>query len=173
MTDSFNIRRLGPEDAQAFMVLRREALEMEPLAFGSSPVDDRACSPEFVQGVLADFQEQAVFGCFDASGKLAGMIGVIRASRMKERHKAQIWGMYLQPPARGRKLGRALLRAAVEHARTWPEIGQLHLCVTESASAAKSLYESADFRCWGREPRALAWQGRFVDDFHLVLDLAQ
>jgi RimJ/RimL family protein N-acetyltransferase len=171
MESDFSIRRLRTEDAPALMVLRREALETEPLAFGSSPVDDRANSPGFVQAMLSDVQEQAVFGCFDASGRLIGMIGVVRASRIKERHKAQIWGMYLQ--ARGKGLGRALLSAAIHHARTWPEIEQLHLCVTDAAVAARSLYESAGFRCWGCEPRALAWEGRFVDDFHLLMDLRQ
>ncbi len=58
-----------------------------------------------------------------------------------------------------------------QNAVSKPGIGQLQLSVTESAGVARSLYEAAGFRCWGREPRALACEGRFVDEFHLVLEL--
>jgi hypothetical protein len=33
------------------------------------------------------------------------------------------------------------------------------------------MYESAGFRVWGCEPRALRWNGRTVDDYHLQLAL--
>jgi RimJ/RimL family protein N-acetyltransferase len=49
----------------------------------------------------------------------------------------------------------------------------LHLGVTDAAVSARRLYEAAGFRSWGREPRALQWEGRFVDEFHLVLDLGE
>lgn len=165
-----NIRRLHPEDAASLVALRREALESHPLAFGASIDDDRARSLEFVQTSLAD-SKQAVFGGFEGEN-LIGMVGVIRAPQVKARHKAILWGMYVSPQAREKGVGRALLEAAIEQARAWPGVEQLHLGVTDAAVAAKRLYEAAGFWIWGREPRALQWEGRFVDEFHLVLDLA-
>lgn len=140
------------------------------MAFGASVDDDRGLSLEFVRASLADSREQAVFGCFEGEN-LRGMAGVIRSSRLKQRHKASLWGMYVSPQARGKGAGRALLEAAIDQARAWPGVQQLHLGVTDAAVAARKLYEAAGFRIWGREPRALQWAGLFVDELHLVLDL--
>ena len=167
---TLNVRRLRPEDAESLVALRREALVEEPLAFGASVDDDRGLSLECVRTALADNQEQAVFGRFEGAN-LTGMVGIVRESKVKRRHVAVIWGMYVAPAARGKGLGRALLAAAIAHARTWPAVDQLQLSVTDTATSARRLYEAAGFRCWGRQVRALQWQGRFVDEFHLVLDL--
>jgi GNAT superfamily N-acetyltransferase len=163
------IRRLDTGDAEALVALRRQALETEPLAFASSVDDDIGLALDSVQTFLRDREAQAVFGHFDRAD-LVGMVGLVRASKVKQRHKATIWGMYVLPRARSKGLGGALLDAAVQQAREW-RVELLHLCVTEAAPLAKRLYEAAGFREWGREARALHWKGRFVDDHHLVLDL--
>jgi GNAT superfamily N-acetyltransferase len=169
MSVRLDIRRLCPEDVVSLIALRREALENHPLAFAASIEDDRGLSPEFVGTVLAD-HEQAVFGHFEGT-RLTGMVGVLRGAGVKRRHKAQVWGMYVAPLARQQGVGRALLDAAIAQARSWPGVSQVHLSVTDPAVAARRLYEAAGFRSWGREPRALQWEGRCVDEFHLVLDL--
>lgn len=165
-----SIRRLHPPDAASLVALRRDALVSHPLAFWASPDDDRGLSLDSVRGSLANQREQAVFGYFEGAD-LAGMVGVIRATEVKRRHKAYIWGMYVAPGARRKGVGRALLESAIEQARAWPGVDRLHLSVTEAAAEARKLYESEGFRCWGREARALAWQGQFVDEAHLVLEL--
>lgn len=170
MTDTTILRRLHPADAAALMALRREALTNEPSVFGSSPVDDRMGSVEYVRNALADVDEQAVFGRFHET-RLVGLVGVIRESGLKERHKAHVWGMYVTPSARGQGVGRRLIETAIEHARGWAGVERLLLSVTESGVAARALYEAAGFRIWGREPRALVWEGRFVDEHHLALEL--
>jgi len=171
MSVELYIRRLRAADADALVVLRREALETDPLAFGASADDDIGLVRESVRTFLGDHDEQAVFGQYDGAD-LIGMIGLIRASKVKERHKATIWGIYVTPRARSRGVGRALLEAAIEHARGW-ELEQLQLTVTEAAPHAKRLYETAGFRPWGQAPRALHWKGRFVDEYHLVLEVAE
>jgi ribosomal protein S18 acetylase RimI-like enzyme len=165
-----DIRRIGAADAALLVALRREALENNPLAFGASTEDDYSLSLERVRAFLADPQEQAVFGQFEG-GVLAGMVGVRRESRLKRRHKAHIWGMYVAPRARGKGAGRALLAAAIAQARAWPGVEQLQLSVTDAADTARRMYEAAGFRAWGHEPRALHWEGCFVDELHLVLEL--
>jgi RimJ/RimL family protein N-acetyltransferase len=47
----------------------------------------------------------------------------------------------------------------------------VHLAVSEVAGDARKLYESLGFQEWGREPRALYWDGRYADESHMVLDL--
>jgi ribosomal protein S18 acetylase RimI-like enzyme len=170
MPTGFDVRRLGPGDAPALVTLRRAALEAHPLAFGASPEDDPGRSVELARGALARHDREAIFGLF-VDAALAGMVGIYRDSAVKARHKAHLWGMYVAADARRRGAGRALLEAAVGQARAWPGIEQVLLGVTEAAPAARRLYEAVGFREWGREPRALRWQGRTVDEFHLVLDL--
>ena len=166
---STDVRQLAPADAEALIVLRREALERDPLAFGASPADDRGLDLAFVRHALAS-SEQAVFGRLDG-GVLVGMVGVVRDTQLKRRHRAQVWGMYVAPPARRLGVGSALLAAVVRHARTWTEVEQLCLSVTDVADDARRLYERSGFRLWGREPRALRWEGQLVDELRYVLDL--
>jgi len=164
------VRALDVPDAGALFALRREALESDPLAFGSAADDDRFRVVDAVRAALADHHERAIFGCLDGV-ELAGMVGVMRESRMKLRHKAGIWGMYVSPRTRGHGAGRRLLDAAVERARSWAGVVTVHLSVAEAATEAYGLYTSAGFREWGREPRALLWEGRYVDHVHMALDL--
>lgn len=99
------------------------------------------------------------------------MVGVVRASKAKWRHTAEVWGMYVTSRARSTGMCRALLQAAIAYARRWPGLDQVQLSVSDTALEARGLYEAAGFRAWGREPRALHWQGRFVDLHHLAVEL--
>jgi hypothetical protein len=58
------IRKLLPADAEAVLRLRREALEQEPLAFASSPAEDRVQ----VKGALEEYlahPTRAIFGAVE------------------------------------------------------------------------------------------------------------
>jgi ribosomal protein S18 acetylase RimI-like enzyme len=166
------IRLLVEADASQFYHLRREALLDSPLSFAASPEDDFASSEEAVRKLLTRDPEAVVFGAF-AAELLVGTVGVYRARELKARHKAFLWGMFVHPQWRRRKLGEQLVRAAVGHARTLAGVTHIHLCVSEPATAARRLYESAGFRVWGVEPEAIRWQGRSVADCHMVLTLAR
>ena len=163
-------RPLTPADGSALLALRREALTASPLAFGSSPEDDRLLAPEDPSPTLGASDDASVFGAFER-GVLVGMVGIRRLEKRKERHRAGIWGMFVTPTARGRGKGAALLAAAIEWARTRPGIVQVELSVTDAAPEALRLYERAGFRPWGVQPRALRAEGREVDEHHLVLAL--
>lgn len=165
------IRRLDPTDASALVALRREALDDAPLAFLAAPADDVGLVPVAVERFLGDREGQAVFGAYEGD-ELVGMIGIVRASKQKQRHVATIWGTYVTPRARGRGRASMLLDAAIGHARAWP-VRQLVLGVTDAVPGARRLYERAGFRVWGREPDALEWNGRFVAEDHMVLRLEE
>lgn len=162
------IRRLTPADAASFIGIRREALEREPFAFGSSPGEDFTQSLEQVHGVLAS-AHSAVFGAFDS--ELIGIVGVRSQTRKKERHKAEIWGMYLREEHRGRGLGRRLMEAAVAFTREQEGVRLLHLTVTDRAQTAAALYEKLGFVMWGMEPAALHVDGADLTEKHMVLSL--
>lgn len=164
------VRPLVPEDAAALIALRAEALHSAPLAFSASPEDDQGFSPEAVRALLAGSGRSAVFGAF--SGEvLIGMCGVVQLNRRKAHHNALIWGMYVSAAARRSGAGAGLLAAAIDRARAWPGVIQIHLAVSDAAPEARRLYERAGFREWGSEPRALQWEGRFVAEHHMALEL--
>jgi ribosomal protein S18 acetylase RimI-like enzyme len=150
------------------MDIRRQALEREPFAFGSSPGEDFAQSPEQVDALLSD-SHTAVFGAFDPD--LVGIVGVRRLTRRKTRHKAEIWGMYLRHEHRGRGLGRGLMEAAIGFAREQDGVRLLQLAVTEKAVAAARLYEKLGFVVWGLEPAALHVDGIDLAEIYMVLKL--
>lgn len=169
MTNATAIRQLGVGDAEQMAQLRQEALRSSPLAFGSSPDDDRFSSIDAVRDVLTA-ANQAVFGLI-VRDQLQGMVGAHHTLSAKEHHKAYLWGMYVTPEARRRGGGGRLLEAAVQWARHVPGVLQVHLGVTDSALEAGRLYERAGFDEWGVEPRALRWQDEFTAERHLVLRL--
>jgi GNAT superfamily N-acetyltransferase len=164
------VKQLGSGDLPAAAALRRQALEGHPRAFSSSWDEDRLSSPETAATLIADPSASVILGAFEA-GALMGMVGLARTAGAKRRHKAIVWGMYVVPSARGRGLGRALVKAAVAAARTWPGVEQVHLSVTDAAPEARRLYEQLGFQAWGREVRAVQWEGQFTDETHLVLVL--
>lgn len=167
-----DIRQLQLEDADGWAVLRREALEEDPLVFGSSVPDDPQQLVEIGRERLAPSEDAAVFGAFEGA-KLVGIVGVRREPGRKERHKTHVWGVYVTAASRGHGVGGAMLRAAIDKARSWPGVELAGLSVSEAANRAWRMYERHGFRAWGREPRALCWEGRSVDEIHMTLDLRE
>jgi ribosomal protein S18 acetylase RimI-like enzyme len=162
------VRRLLPDDAAAYVELRREALELEPFAFAASPQDDRALSLAFVQQALAS-PAQATFGAFAPA--LVGIVGVHQDAHRKASHKAHLWGLYVQPAQRCSGVGRSLMMAAVRYARQLPGVSQLHLAVAHTGKPAIHLYDSLGFVAWGTAPDALRVGTVSVAEHHMMLDL--
>ena len=164
------IRMLTVDDAAAWAALRFEALVAHPLAFGSSAPETSDDLVEVARERLAASDEAAVLGAF-VEGGLVGVVGIRRQPGLKERHKGLLWGMYVSAGSRRRGIAASLVDAALEHARRWVGVAQVHLAVSETAVEARAMYEQLGFRAWGREPRALCVDGRFVDEHHMVLML--
>jgi GNAT superfamily N-acetyltransferase len=80
-------------------------------------------------------------------------------AKVKARHTAIVWGMYVWPEQRGRGLGRRLLEAIIDEARIWPDVERLTLTVVERAGAACQLYRAMGFETYGREPDGLRQDG--------------
>ena len=163
------IRQLTGDDGEAYLAHRQMALRSEPFAFLSSPDDDVATTVEDMRRHLERVPESVVFGAFDPD--LIGSVGIYREPKLKAAHRAHIWGMYVRSDRRCRGVARALIAAAIDHARSLPGIDQVQLGVTEASIAAQQLYESLGFRQWGIEPRYIFHEGRYIDTHHMVLVL--
>ncbi|MBL9147108.1 MAG: GNAT family N-acetyltransferase [Phycisphaerae bacterium] len=160
-------------DASALQALRLSSLQAEPDAFCASPDDDKFRDLAFVRESLADTGPRVTFGAYRDTGdgeRLVGMLGLIRNGG-KRAHVAFVWGMYVDPSARGGGAGRALVRAAIARARTWEGVRFIELSVNSAMIPARTLYESAGFVAWGRDADSMRVDGRSIEMTHMKLDL--
>jgi ribosomal protein S18 acetylase RimI-like enzyme len=172
--------RLGPADAERYVRLRLRMLTLAPWAFGATPEDDEALDVARVAEMLAQ-EHHATFGLEapprpgpQAERELTGRPGLVasasitRATSPKFSHRARVWGVFVEPAHRGRGLGRALMQAAVTHARSWQRVEFLDLSVSADSPEAQRLYESFGFVMWGREPEVTEHDGRRYDEIHMT-----
>ena len=167
-----DVRPLTEADAGAFLALRLEGLEQCPQAFGSSAEAWRKLSLEEVKvRIRSHLESSFTLGAFWGS-VLQGTAGLRRLDG-KERHKAQVRGVYVTESARGQGVGKALLEALTKRAKTYPDLEQLSLGVATEQRAARELYASFGFEVWGLERRALKLPDRYVDEEYRVLWLLE
>jgi RimJ/RimL family protein N-acetyltransferase len=162
-------RILTVADVPAFTTLRREALRDSPWAFAASEDSDVGVNAELMTQRIAE-PGQAIVGAFDAD-RLIGMAGMVRNRHGKMAHRANIWGVYVTPSARGRGVAEAIIRDLLTIARTWPGLDSVSLQVSTRAEGAKRLYERLGFKQWGVEPAALRLDGITYDEAHMVIML--
>jgi ribosomal protein S18 acetylase RimI-like enzyme len=161
------IRRLIPTDAPAYRALRLRGLKAHPEAFTSSHDAEAARPVAASEARLAPDGADIVYGAF-VGAALAGVVGISREPREKNRHVAHVFGMYVAQEHGRLGIGRALLQHLIDQARRERGLEQLVLTVTQSNDAARALYESAGFRSFGIEPRAIRVAGRYYDKNHMV-----
>ena len=162
----FSVRRLAVPDARALAVLRQRALLSAPLAFSSSPRDDRARSLGFLRDVLAA-SDQAVFGAL--AGGLVGMVGIYRDPQAKAVHRCEIWGLFVDGEHRRLGIARALVGEAIAFARSLPGVTHVYVSATEGAPGAMALYDELGFVAWGIDAASMRVDGRLVAERHMVL----
>ena len=173
--DVFTIEQITAERFPAYWALRLRALREHPDAFGQ-PVDEavKLSAVEALDQFRTrwDSGDNRTFGAFERDGTPLGMIGVVRETRLRNRHRMSIWGVYVIPEARGRGISSALLDRTLDHARNVPGVLQIHITAASHNTVAIRAYERAGFVRVGRLPRTdILPDGTTIDDDLMVLML--
>lgn len=160
---TLTIRRLGPEDAEAYRAIRHEALANHPEAFVSTAEGFARKSDAEIRQTLEGL---TIFGAFLPDGPLGGINAFLRNEGAKERHRGWMIQVYVRPQHRGTGMAQGLVEHLVEHARN--HVLQIHLGVWSENVPAIKLYKRLGFETYGTEPRYLFVNGRFIDE-HLMV----
>ena len=152
------VRRLTQSDAETYRQIRLEGLKAHPDAFGSSWAEEVAHPLTWFRDKL---RSEYVAG-FEHQGALAGVCGLHRNDRLKTKHRATLWGMYVSPEARHTGAGACLMHDIVETARQTVE--ELNLTVAAHNEPAIRLYRRSGFVEIGLDPHALKIGSTYIDE---------
>jgi ribosomal protein S18 acetylase RimI-like enzyme len=165
----YAVRLLSASDEPAFRRVRLDALRLHPSAFSASYDENMQTTPdELVRRLLTP--PTYMFGGFTAGGELVGTTALRLQSGVKTQHKGTVIAVYVDAEHRGTGLARALVEAAIAHARA-ARLSVVHLTVTLGNDAARRLYAELGFRAYGIERRGLCVDGVFHDEELMALDL--
>ena len=165
-------RILTAEDTSGWRRIRLEALEADPQAFGATVEAHQKLTDEDIRTRLEpEMSSRFVLGAF-AGDEIVGTAGFVREVGLKERHKGRVWGVYLRASHRGKGVARQMMELLLENVRKIDGLEQITISVAVTQTPAMSLYRALGFVPYGREPRALKVNGRFIDEEHLWLRLS-
>src|SRR5262245_36449202 len=143
------VRVLKPHEAGEYRRVRLECLRSYPDVFGTTHGEEEARPVlPFERAIREQSPDQVMLGAF-VDGRLSGLCGFARESRIKTRHRAELVQMYVAPRAAGRGVGGRLVAGHLAHAFGHPEITQVVLSVVATNAPAIRLYERHGFREYG------------------------
>lgn len=166
----YAVRAIAPDDLDGWWDLRLRSLHDHPDAFGANYASAVMRGPDYLRAGLLDGAVERLFAAFAPDGSLVAQLRTV-ADTGKRSHIAMIISVATDARHRGLGLQKALIRLAVDHCRSFPEIRQVHISVNAENAAALAVYEGAGFVAWGREPRAIRTESGFHDEIHMAMML--
>ncbi|MEC5162716.1 MULTISPECIES: GNAT family N-acetyltransferase [unclassified Janthinobacterium] len=145
---SLTLRQLGPDDLDAYRALRLAGILEAPAAFCTTHAAESAVPLERMRQRLVHTAYQRMFGAFH-DGRLVGCAALSREPIALIHDRANIWGVYVAPGARGGGLARQLMHACMAHAAATGELRTLTLSVRRGNDVAEALYARLGFAVVG------------------------
>jgi putative acetyltransferase len=158
-----NIRRATPADAAA-LVAHIKGIVSEPVR--TAPLDpDEVMTVEQERGLIEQFasSERAIMLVAEDGGEIVGDLTLRAISPRRALQHVASLGMSVRASHRRRGIGRALLEAGIEWARTIG-ITRLELYVFADNAPAIALYEALGFAHEGRRKNFVRFGDGYVDD---------
>lgn len=163
MSDGIVIETMGEEHIEGFhKALDIVSRERKYLSFLQAPPLER--TREFVRDMIGNGHPQVVAL---AEGKVVGWCDIRRADRETHSHCGTL-GVGIIPGYRDKGLGRQLMTAALDIART-RGFHRIELHVHADNPRAIALYEKIGFIREGRARDAVKIDGRFIDTIQMAV----
>jgi RimJ/RimL family protein N-acetyltransferase len=166
----FRVRRATPDDAEALLA-HAECLAAEPgIAIALAPGELNLTVEQERQFVAAtNASDNSVFLVAESDdGQVIGILTCVGGKRRATRHETTL-GVSVRREWRGRGVGTALIRAAIEWARGTGTVTRVQLQAFARKDAAIRLYERLGFVTEGRRRRAVFRDGEYQDDLVMAL----
>jgi len=159
---TITIGKLDEPDWEKYKKLRFEALELEPLAFGSTVVENNYSEEEWKRRL-----KNHIFAF--ANGEPVGMIAYLVNSRIKFKHVAEIFSVYLKKEFRGKGISKQLLHEVVNTLKSNGVTNKVRLTVNPEQISAVGLYKKFGFIKVGTLRNELFEFGKFHDEIIMEL----
>lgn len=167
-----DVRSIQADEGALLREVRLAALSGAPAAFLET-YDEVAADPGDVWAARAAAStgegDQLILVALH-DGRPVGMAGIAREIGQRRRHRATLWGVWLDPDHRGRGVGRQLVSTALDWARE-REVRAVYLEVVENEDPSWSLYGRLGFVRREVDPFGAHVDGHDVALEHLVLVL--
>ncbi len=166
MSDTIKITSIPVKDWQKYRDLRLESLKDSPTAFAGSHEDESpAPDKKWKEKLQNALTEETDFILFAKSGNnLVGMASASRSQKVKVRHTATIYGVYVNPQFRSQGLGTKLLKSLINKLKERPEIVKIKISVVTENSGALRLYQKLGFSTVGKHKKELFIDNRYYDE---------
>lgn len=152
------IKRLTRDRWRDYQQLRLEALKMDSIAFGSSYEEEILFSQELWQNRIGD----VLFAV--ANDKPIGMVVCVCSNKLKTKHVANIYGMYVSREYRNQGIGSLLIERAISQIKENKAIRKINLSVNPAQKFAVKLYNKHGFKSAGLFKDAMLVDGQFYDE---------
>ena len=167
-----DVRSIQGDEGELLREVRLAALKSAPAAFLET-FEEVAADPADVWAARAAAStgegDQLIMVALD-EGRPVGMAGIAREIGQRRRHRATLWGVWLDPAHRGRGVGRQRVSTALDWAREL-EVRAVYLEVVENEDPSWSLYGRLGFVRREVDPFGAHFDGHDVALEHLVLVL--
>ena len=163
------VRPLTSADAETYRELRLAALREHALAFVTDLREEETVPIDAIRKRL-EGETAVTWGAIDDE-RLIGIATLLWTTRLRQRFRATIVGMYVLPDRRRQGIASELLRACIERAHALPEVEEVCLCVTSGNDAARAAYIKFGFQPDYVEPRYFKHAGEYYDIEWLKLPL--
>lgn len=137
------IRTLNPGDEERLRAIRLASLGDSPDAFASTLEAELAYPAEHWSNLVESDKDAVFVAHDDEDDRWLGIAGV--GIDWDDATGSFIWGMWVEPKARGLGAGARLLDRTLEWAKDRPT-RRVRLWVTDTNDVARRLYESRGFR---------------------------
>ena len=165
------IKIIDKSDWFSYQKLRLTALKVAHESFGSTYEREVQFTEQQIIERISPNSNKFFMGIFDER-ELIGMVSFHKEIGEKDRHKGNIYGMFIHGDYQNKGLAKLLLSTLINKVKEeYPDLEQIRLSVVSNNISAVKLYGHLGFEKYGVEINALKTGDKYFDEDLMVLFL--